>query len=69
MVLLVAVVVFILENLKRVRVTFFGVHWRIPVGIDLLLAAVLGGAIVFSAGAVRLLQLRWQAAQRGKESV
>jgi uncharacterized integral membrane protein len=61
MVLLVAMVVFILQNLQDVKVTFFAVHWRIPLALDLLLAAVLGGAVVFSAGAVRLMQLRLRA--------
>ncbi len=61
MVLLVVVLVFILENLQDVKVTFFSLHWHLPLAIDLLLAAVLGGAVVFLAGAVRLLQLRIQA--------
>jgi uncharacterized integral membrane protein len=56
--LLLVVLVFILQNLKSVRVSFFWVHWRIPLAIDLLLAAILGGLIVFTAGSVRILQLR-----------
>jgi uncharacterized integral membrane protein len=63
-VLLVAAVVFILQNLEKVKVTFFAVHWRIPLALDLLLAAVLGGAVVFIAGAVRMLQLRRHARRR-----
>ena len=59
--LLVVVVVFILENLQDVKVTFFGLHWKIPLGLDLLLAAALGGAVVFAAGALRMLQLRLHA--------
>lgn len=70
LVLLVVVLVFILENLQEVKVSFFTAHWRIPLGVDLLLAAVLGGLVVFSAGAVRLFQLRLharrQAHPRGK---
>ncbi|MGH9104827.1 MAG: lipopolysaccharide assembly protein LapA domain-containing protein [Acidimicrobiales bacterium] len=58
---LVVVIVFILENLQDVKVTFFSASWRIPLGLDLLLAAVLGAAVVFSVGAVRLLQLRVRA--------
>ncbi|GEM_PF-2747638 len=69
MVLLVVVLVFILENLQQVRVSFFTVHWDIPLGIDLLLAAVLGGLVVFSAGAVRLFQLRRQARRQTKRAV
>ena len=55
---LVVVVVFILENLHATDATFFGVHWRIPLGLDLLLAALLGAAAVFVVGAARTLQLR-----------
>lgn len=58
MVVLVVVIVFILQNLQTVRVTFFATHWSIPLGIDLLLAAVLGGLVVFTAGSLRIYQLR-----------
>ena len=57
-VLLVIVLVFILENLKTVQVGFFGATWRVPLAIDLLLAAVLGALIVFTAGSLRIVQLR-----------
>ena len=59
--LLVVMVVFVLENLQDVKVTFFGIHWKIPLALDLLLAAALGGAVVFTAGALRMLQLRLHA--------
>ena len=55
---LVIVLVFILENLHATDATFFGVHWRIPLGLDLLLAALLGAIAVFVIGAARTLQLR-----------
>lgn len=55
---LVIVLVFILENLHATDATFFGIHWRIPLGLDLLLAALLGAAAVFVVGAARTLQLR-----------
>lgn len=55
---LVVVLVFILENLHATDATFFGVHWRIPLGLDLLLAALLGATAVFIVGAARTLQLR-----------
>lgn len=55
---LVIVLVFILENLHATDATFFGVHWRIPLGLDLLLAALLGAVAVFVVGAARTLQLR-----------
>jgi uncharacterized integral membrane protein len=55
---LVVVLVFILENLHATDATFFGVHWRIPLGLDLLLAALLGAIAVLVVGASRTLQLR-----------
>lgn len=55
---LVVVLVFILENLHATDATFFGFHWRIPLGLDLLLAALLGAIAVMVVGAARTLQLR-----------
>jgi uncharacterized integral membrane protein len=55
---LVLVLVFILQNLKTVRVSFFTVDWRIPLALDLLLAAVLGGLIVLAVIAFRDFQRR-----------
>jgi uncharacterized integral membrane protein len=55
---LVVVLVFILENLHATDATFFGVHLRIPLGLDLLLAALLGATAVLVVGAARTLQLR-----------
>jgi uncharacterized integral membrane protein len=56
--ILVVVLVFILENLHATDATFFGIHWRIPLGLDLLLAALLGAVAVLVIGAARTLQLR-----------
>ena len=58
MFLLVVLLVFILQNSKEVKVSFFTVHWRAPLAVDLLFATVLGGLIVFAAGSVHIIQLR-----------
>lgn len=58
LVLAVVVIVFIVENLQNVEAAFFGAHWTLPLGVDLLLAAVLGGLVVFLLGSLRILQLR-----------
>lgn len=58
MILLVILLVFILQNLQEVKVSFFTVHWRAPLAVDLLFATVLGGLVVFTAGSVRIIQLR-----------
>jgi uncharacterized integral membrane protein len=70
---LVVVLVFVLENLRRVEVDFFGARLRLPLGVDLLLAAVLGGLVVFFFGALRIAQLRRlvrgrRAARAGRQS-
>jgi uncharacterized integral membrane protein len=58
MVLLILVLVFVLQNLSAATTGFFSVKWTIPLGLDLLLAALLGGLIVFLLGVARMLQLR-----------
>lgn len=67
--LLVVVLVFIFENLHAVRVSFFGAHWRAPLGLDLLLAAVLGGSVVLTFGIVRMAQLRLVARRHQRSRV
>jgi uncharacterized integral membrane protein len=57
-VLLVAILVFILQNGQRVRVRFLLVDGTLPLGVALLLAALLGALLVLAAGAARVLQLR-----------
>jgi putative membrane protein len=57
-VLLVAILVFILQNGQRVRVRFLVVNGTLPLGVALLFAAVLGALLVLVAGAARVLQLR-----------
>jgi uncharacterized integral membrane protein len=56
--LLILVLVFVLQNLTAASTTFFSIKWTIPLGLDLLLAALLGGLIVFLLGVARMLQLR-----------
>jgi lipopolysaccharide assembly protein A len=57
-VLLVAMLVFILQNGQRVRVRLLMVDGTLPLGVGLLLAALLGALLVLVAGAARVLQLR-----------
>jgi uncharacterized integral membrane protein len=58
MLLLILVLVFVLQNLTSASTSFFTVKWTIPLGLDLLLAALLGGVIAFLLGAARMFQLR-----------
>jgi putative membrane protein len=57
-VLLVAMLVFVLQNGQRVRVRFLVANGTLPLGVALLFAALLGALLVLVAGAARVLQLR-----------
>jgi uncharacterized integral membrane protein len=57
-VLLVAILVFILQNGQRVGVRFLMANGTLPLGVALLFAALLGALLVLVAGAARVLQLR-----------
>jgi uncharacterized integral membrane protein len=57
-VLLVAFLVFILQNGQRVWVRFLMVDGTLQLGVALLFAALLGALLVLAAGVARVLQLR-----------
>ena len=57
-VLLVAILVFILQNGQGARVRFLMVDGTLPLGMALLFAALLGALLVLVVGAARVLQLR-----------
>jgi uncharacterized integral membrane protein len=57
-VVLILLLVFILENTQKVKVSYFGAGGHLPLGVALLLAAVGGALLVGLAGAARVVQLR-----------
>jgi putative membrane protein len=57
-VLLVAILVFIMQNGQHARVRFLMADGTLPLGVALLFAALLGALLVLVAGAARVLQLR-----------
>jgi uncharacterized integral membrane protein len=57
-VVLLLLLIFILENGKSVDVAYFGAHGHVPLGVALLLAAVLGILMVVIPGTARIVQLR-----------
>jgi uncharacterized integral membrane protein len=61
---LLLLLVFILQNGAPVQISFFAFRGTLPVGVALLLAAILGILLVAIPGSVRILQLR-RAARRG----
>ena len=57
-VVLLLLLIFIVENSQKVDIAYFGAHWHLPLGVALLLAAVLGNLLVVIPGAGRIIQLR-----------
>ena len=57
-VVLILLLVFVLQNLEDVRVSFMSVDGSLPLGVALLLAAVAGALVVAVPGSARILQLR-----------
>jgi uncharacterized integral membrane protein len=56
--ILIVLLVFITQNLSDAPVTFLGWHWTLPLGVQLLLAAICGGLVTVLAGTTRIFQLR-----------
>jgi uncharacterized integral membrane protein len=57
-VVLILLLIFVLQNLKDVRVSFIGTDGSLPLGVALLLAAVAGALVVAVPGSARIVQLR-----------
>jgi uncharacterized integral membrane protein len=57
-VVILLLLIFILQNGEQVEVSLFGANPDLPLGVALLLAAVLGALIVALAGTARVVQLR-----------
>jgi uncharacterized integral membrane protein len=55
---LLLLLIFVLQNGRRVDVSFLGAHGQLPLGVALLLAAVFGVLLVALPGTVRIMQLR-----------
>jgi uncharacterized integral membrane protein len=57
-VVLLLLLIFILENGQSVSIGYFGAHGHLPLGVALLLAAILGILLVVIPGTGRIMQLR-----------
>jgi len=66
---LLLLLIFILENSQSVKISFFGAEGTIPLGVALLLAAVLGVLLVVVPGTARIMQLRKTAKRHRKQDV
>jgi len=56
--ILILLLIFIAQNTASSSFQFLGWHWSLPLGVAILLAAVVGGLITVAAGTARILQLR-----------
>jgi uncharacterized integral membrane protein len=65
-IVLLLLLIFILENSQRARISFFGAHGQLPLGVALLLAAVFGVLLVVVPGTARIVQLRRTARRHRK---
>jgi uncharacterized integral membrane protein len=54
----VALIDFIAQNTRDVRIEFFGAHGQMPIAVALLAALVAGAIIVLAVGVGRVAQLR-----------
>jgi uncharacterized integral membrane protein len=57
-VVVLLLLIFILQNTQQVEVALFGANPNLPLGVALLLAAVLGALTVALIGTARIVQLR-----------
>jgi lipopolysaccharide assembly protein A len=55
---LVLILVFILQNLQSVQLSFLFFHGHLPLAVALLFAVILGAVIVLAFGGARITQLR-----------
>lgn len=67
-VLVVAMLIFILQNGREVPISFVSAHGHLPLGVALLFAAVIGALIVVGCGTARILQLRRVAKRRTRRA-
>lgn len=65
---LLLLLIFVLQNGRRVGVSFLGAHGQLPLGVALLLAAVFGVLLVALPGAARIVRLRMLGHRRDRRA-
>jgi uncharacterized integral membrane protein len=63
---LLLLLIFVLQNGRRVDVSFLGAHGHLPLGVALLLAAVFGVLLVALPPSARIVQLRMLGRRRDR---
>ena len=66
-VVLLALIVFITQNLHPVEVSFLGWHGQFPLVVAVLAAALIGSVLTLILGSTRILQLRRTATRSRRE--
>jgi uncharacterized integral membrane protein len=56
--ILIVLLIFITQNTASTEFAFLSWHWRLPLGVAILLAAVCGGLLTALVSAARMFQLR-----------
>ncbi|MGO9929022.1 MAG: lipopolysaccharide assembly LapA domain-containing protein [Mycobacterium sp.] len=56
--ILIVLLIFITQNTASAPFTFLAWHWSLPLGVAILLAAVVGGLLTVTVGTTRIMQLR-----------
>jgi uncharacterized integral membrane protein len=64
---LLALIVFITQNLHPVEVSFLGWHGQFPLAVVVLAAAFIGSVLTLILGSTRILQLRRTAVRSRRE--
>lgn len=64
--LLIALIVFIAQNVDRVEISFLGLHGRFPLAVALLGAAAVGALVTIVVGSARIFQLRRTVVRRDR---
>jgi uncharacterized integral membrane protein len=65
-IVLIAFIVFILQNTRSVEVSFLGMHGALPLAVGLLIAMVAGVVVTLVLGTARITQVRRLARRRGR---
>ena len=61
---LIVLLVFIVQNQQPVQLVFFNLSWEFPIGVGMLLAAILGALLMACIALIRMFQLRFQVSRQ-----
>jgi len=67
-IVLIAFIVFILQNTRSVQVSYLGMHGSLPLAVGLLIAMVAGIVITLVVGTARITQVRRIARRQRRRS-